>query len=146
MTSPFDINTLTTFLDNLTDIDKIPTSLNNQVSIYIKHIAKTKSLKDKSNKICLDIFEKWENHKKSVNSEAVYRCQDLWYAIHGKYYELKESLTSNMIIERSDVATLFEENDFESDQRLEFDPITKEVVKNPMSNLVIEEVEVNDYI
>lgn len=96
-------------------------------------------------KNCKEIFAKWNNGEDDVEEEVVKRCMDMWLTINGEDYILKKPLSSIPNITRQEAET----NDYvgESElQRIEFDPITNEPIKNPLGNLIIEEVEATEYV
>ncbi|CCE90699.1 Swm2p TDEL_0B05700 [Torulaspora delbrueckii] len=108
-------------------------------------IKKNDQLSFEALKNCKEIFAKWNNGEDDVEEEVVKRCMDMWLTINGEDYILKKPLSSIPNITRQEAET----NDYvgESElQRIEFDPITNEPIKNPLGNLIIEEVEATEYV
>ena len=95
-------------------------------------------------KICRSNFRKWNiENAKTVNPEVIRRCLNLWYVLKGKEYKkLKNPPPANNIIkDEIDVSKIKHLNV----ARIEYDE-SGEHISNPLENLILEEVEVNDYI
>lgn len=133
-----------TFLDNFSEVPELLNQFSDSLVLIYEDVAKSKEFSSKAFNICQDIFTKWEKNDTSIDREVVRCCLDLWFTILGEEYELVDFLevTSNLIIQEVDVKNSTQKGI----ERLEFNPITHEVIKNPLSNLILEEVEVTDFI
>ncbi|CAI4050359.1 hypothetical protein SKDZ_14G3230 [Saccharomyces kudriavzevii ZP591] len=162
MTDLYNDSTLENLLDGLTDLNRIPKEYSPLLEPYFQNIANNTHLKFKALKICRFNFHKWnrldsknsksisphcksENDKfsKAVDPEVIRRCLNLWYVLRGKEYKkLKNPPSANNIIkDEVDVSNIKGLNFV----RLEFDEFGKSI-RNPLNNLILEEVEVNDFL
>lgn len=137
-------STLESLLDGLTDLNRIPKEYSPLLEPYFQNIANDENLKSKALKICRSNFHKWKaEDEKGVDPEIIRRCLNLWYVIKGKEYrKLKNTPPAdNIIKDEIDVSNIEDLNVV----RLEFDEYGKPIT-NPLGNLTLEEVEVNDFI
>ncbi|EJS41888.1 YNR004W [Saccharomyces arboricola H-6] len=135
--------TLESLLDGLTDLNKIPKEYSLLLEPYFQSIAKHTHLKSKGLKLCRFNFRKWDAQDGTVDPEAIRRCLDLWYVLKGKEYKKLKNPPSVYNIIKDEVDVSHMEN--LKVTRLEFDEFGKPIT-NPLHNLILEEVEVNDFI
>ncbi|CAI4036103.1 hypothetical protein SMKI_14G3210 [Saccharomyces mikatae IFO 1815] len=131
-------------LNGLTDLTRIPKEYSPLLEPYFQNIANHADLKSRALKICRSNFRKWNiENAKTVNPEVIRRCLNLWYVLKGKEYKkLKNPPPANNIIkDEIDVSKIKHLNV----ARIEYDE-SGEHISNPLENLILEEVEVNDYI
>lgn len=140
----YSYSTLEGLLDGLTDLNRIPEEYSPLLEPYFQNISKHAPLRSRALKICRSNFHKWnEEGAKTGSPEIIRRCLNLWYVLKGKEYKkLKNSPPAdNIIKDEIDVSST---NDLNV-ARLEFDDFGK-LMSNPLENLILEEVEVNDFI
>lgn len=144
MTDLYNYSNLEGLLDGFTDLNRIPKEYSAVLEPYFQNIARNAHLKSRALKICRSNFHKWnEEGAKTVNPEIIRRCLNLWYVLKGKEYKkLKDPPSAdNIIKDEIDVSYVKNLNVV----RLEFDEFGK-LISNPLENLILEEVEVNDFI
>ncbi|CAI4728977.1 CCQ_1a_G0046350.mRNA.1.CDS.1 [Saccharomyces cerevisiae] len=140
----YNYSNLEGLIDGLTDLNRIPKEYSAVLEPYFQNIARNAHLKSRALKICRSNFHKWnEEGAKTVNPEIIRRCLNLWYVLKGKEYKkLKDPPPAdNIIKDEIDVSYVKNLNVV----RLEFDEFGK-LISNPLENLILEEVEVNDFI
>ncbi|AJT03997.1 AAR_G0047120.mRNA.1.CDS.1 [Saccharomyces cerevisiae] len=140
----YNYSNLEGLLDGLTDLNRIPKEYSAVLEPYFQNIARNAHLKSRALKICRSNFHKWnEEGAKTVNPEIIRRCLNLWYVLKGKEYKKLKGPppADNIIKDEIDVSYVKNLNVV----RLEFDEFGK-LISNPLENLILEEVEVNDFI
>ncbi|QLG71359.1 hypothetical protein HG535_0B03990 [Zygotorulaspora mrakii] len=137
---------LQSLLNSFTNTQVIPKSYSELLLPFYKSIALNEKLRGIALSKCRQTFSQWENYDANLTDpEAVQRCLDLWLTIKGQDYNLTRSLpsSSNIIIEDIEVTNYVGPQEFE---RLEFHPVTHELLSNPLSNLIVEEVEATQFV
>lgn len=115
------------FLDNFTNLDVIPPSQTPYLFPKYELIAADEQTSLKAQQKCEAVFQLWRQNK--VDQEIASRCRDLWLIIKGQDYPLEGFEHCNLRIQEVDVANYLESRR-----------------KRSIQNLILEEVEVTDYV
>lgn len=77
------------------------------------------------------------------SNTLIKRCKELQTILESKMTAEKKHIYSNLLIESIDLKT--DSAEMTKSERLEFDTKTGKQITNPLSNLIIEELDVADY-
>ncbi|CCD24431.1 Swm2p NDAI_0D01180 [Naumovozyma dairenensis CBS 421] len=139
--SSFGTETLTTFLNNFDDLNLISENYTEFLLPYFEAISKDNKLRRLAKKKCKNYFERWVS---TNDKEISTRYQEFWFILNGTFYELEGNLFHNLIINEVDIKEY--ENVLNNQAKKEFEPDTGKPLPNPLNNLILEEVEVTDYV
>ncbi|GAV54421.1 hypothetical protein ZYGR_0AL01530 [Zygosaccharomyces rouxii] len=115
-------------IDNLQDLETLPADQSSTLESQYQLIAKDEKLSGKAIDKCEKIFQQWSSNR-SVNIEVVKRFKGLWSTIKGKDYPLVGFPYPNVTTQQVDV-----------------DQYIRNRKEKLMRNLIVEEVEITDYI
>lgn len=135
--------TLQTLLTNFKDLTTIPKSYSSFIISYISNC----QIDDRTRKLflesCKTTLKQWDIGDHDIDHEVVARCLDIYDLLTGKEYVLIDPPSDNLIIQDIDISNI---QDKLTNERLEFDPVSGKQVENQLENLILEEVEVTDYV
>lgn len=131
-------------VDNFDDLNKLPEDLTEYILTYLQSVSLNSTTKSIIIEKCKLILEQYKKGSTKFLLGLVLRCRDIWLILTGEDYQLADISYNNLIIEELDImkTSLGESNQ----NKLEFNAVTGELISNPLSNLIIEEVEVTDYV
>lgn len=137
---------LEALLNIFTDLTLLPSNYTPLLVPCYVSISKDEHLTSVAIQKCEQIFKKWENDdNKAIQPDVVRRCMDLWLVVHGEDYNLRKPLpvVPNLFVQETEASDYVKDNQVE---RLEFDPVTNKIIQNPLSNLILEEVEASEFV
>ncbi|CCH60985.1 hypothetical protein TBLA_0D04890 [Henningerozyma blattae CBS 6284] len=165
--SSFDKEYLEVFINSFTNLKIIPLIDRNVLFQYYYGISRSndKNLILKAQNICEEIFSLRKQDKYLIEDAILDRCLDMWYILNGNYYQLANETKNNKYSNQANswqislesevkneqnnkgIDNVFEKNerdDSNKDRALASEP--KLHLKASISNLIVEEVDVCDYI
>lgn len=137
---------LEALLNIFTDLALLPSNYTPLLVPCYVSIGKDEHLTSVAIQKCEQIFKKWENDDSgAIQPDVVRRCMDLWLVIHGEDYNPLKPLpvVPNLFVQETEASDYVKDNQVE---RLEFDPVTNKIIQNPLSNLILEEVEAAEFV
>ncbi|EDO15112.1 hypothetical protein Kpol_1046p2 [Vanderwaltozyma polyspora DSM 70294] len=144
MTGSLEKEITLTFLRNFRDSPVLLKEYGPYLSYHYKVVANDGELSLNAVRICEELFNDWQNGDHTIAKEVVQCALDMWFVMKGEEYDLKGfEYIPNLIIQEIDVAKGKNTGEI---HRIEFHPSTNEPIDEPLNNLILEEVEVHDFI
>ncbi|CCF59714.1 hypothetical protein KAFR_0H03040 [Kazachstania africana CBS 2517] len=123
------------FIDHFDDLTKIPPEFTATIIPYLRNIEASKNQTKEILRKCKSIFDRWESSDADISTLLLTRCLEIWSCIKGEEYFLENEPLTNLIIEEVDAGN------YTQKFRTKYSDSG-----SALDNLILEEVEVRDFL
>lgn len=134
-----------TFIDSFDDLEVFPESFTPLIPTYLNPAKLSEEHRERILAKCTTILGEGGNYNDAIDFPLWYRCATVWFAVTGQKHSSVRALEGNLIVSEVNVTDPSNVS-VPQQQRLEFDELEGVPLKDPLCNMILEEVEVTHYL